>query len=163
MDTINVHRENGNALPPPPALEINDLPTTEKCKNFQQAGGYYSLAMELNEKLEAIQVTILLTVIGEEACEVFSTFAWTRADDSAKINPALKNFEEYCQLCENAPFERYRFNSQVQELGETYDQYRTTLLKIAKGCEFQTITPNEILRDRFVFGIRDNKVKERLL
>ena len=39
----------------------------------------------------------------------------------------------------------------------------TALLKLADGCEFQTITPNEILRDRLVFGIKDNKVRERLL
>ena len=105
----------------------------------------------------------LLTVIGEEAREVFSTFAWTTADDSAKIMPVLKKFEEYCQPCKNVPFERYRFNRRVQEPGETYDQYRTALLKIAEGCEFQMITQDEILRDRLVFGIRDNKAKERLL
>ena len=102
----------------------------------------------------------MLTVIGEEAREVFSTFA---ADDSAKINSVQKKFEEYCQPCKKVPFERYRFNCRVQESGETYNQYRTALLKIAEGCEFQMITPNEILRDRLVFGIRDNKVREMLL
>ena len=52
----------------------------------------------------------------------------------------------------------------MQETGETYDQYRTALRKLAEGCEFQTITPEEILRDRLVFGIRDNnKIRERLL
>ena len=71
--------------------------------------------------------------------------------------------EEYCQPCKNVPSERYRFNCRVQEPGETYNQYRTALLKIAEGCEFQTITHNEILRDRLVFGIRDNKARERLL
>lgn len=30
-------------------------------------------------------------------------------------------------------------------------------------AQFQTITPDEILTDRLVFGIRDNKVRERLL
>ena len=150
-------------LPPPPALEIHDLQAAEKWKKFKRAWDSYSLATELNEKSEAIQVATLLTVIGEEAREVFSTFAWTTADDSAKIMPVLKKFEEYCQPCKNVPFERYRFNRRVQEPGETYDQYRTALLKIAEGCEFQTITPDEILRDRLVFGIRDNKARERLL
>ena len=61
------------------------------------------------------------------------------------------------------PFERYRFNRRVQEPGETYDQYRTALLKLAEGCDFQTITPKEIVRDRLVFGIKDSKTRERLL
>ena len=34
---------------------------------------------------------------------------------------------------------------------------------VAEGCEYTTITPDEILRDRLVFGIRDAKVRERLL
>ena len=95
---------------------------------------------------------------------MFSTFSgWAAEGDDAKINPVLGKFEEYCQPQKNVPFERYRFNRRVQEAGETYDQYRTALLKLAEGCEFQTITPKEILRDRLVFGIRDNKAKERLL
>ena len=44
-----------------------------------------------------------------------------------------------------------------------YDQYRTALRKIADGCEFDKITPDQILRDRLVFGIRDAKARERLL
>ena len=51
----------------------------------------------------------------------------------------------------------------MQEPGETYDQYRTALRKLADSCNFEEITPEEILRDRLVFGIRDNKVRERLL
>ena len=41
--------------------------------------------------------------------------------------------------------------------------YRTALHKLAEGCDFQTITPDEILRDRLVFGVKDAKVRERLL
>jgi hypothetical protein len=56
-------------------------------------------------------------------------------------------------------FERYRFNKRMQEAGETCDQYLTAAQrKLTEGCEFHTITPEEILRDRLVFGIRDNKI-----
>ena len=122
------------------------------------------MATELTVKTEAIQVATLLTVIGEEAREVFSTFNdWARAGDETKIEPVLQKFEQYCEPHRNVPFERYRFNRRVQEAGETYDQYRTALLKLAAGCDFQTISPNEILRDRLVFGVSDAKVRERLL
>ena len=66
-------------LPSPPALEIHNLQAAEKWKKFKRPWDSYSLAMELNEKSEAIQVATLLTVIREEAREVFSTFAWTTA------------------------------------------------------------------------------------
>ena len=51
----------------------------------------------------------------------------------------------------------------MQESGEPYEQYKTALRKLSEACEFDTITPNEILRDRLIFGIHDTKVRERLL
>ena len=115
-------------------------------------------------KLEAVQVATLLTVIGEEAREVFSTFSdWAAEGDDAKIAPVIDKFEQYCLPRKNIPFERYCFYRRTQEPGETYDQYRTALMKIAENCDFDTITPREILRDRLVFGIRDAKTRERLL
>ena len=151
-------------LPPPPALEIHDPLVAEKWKRFKRAWTNYVLAIELDKKPEAVQVATLLTVIGEEAREVFSTFGdWAEDGGETKIVPVLDKFDSYCEPRKNLPFERYRFNRRVQEPGETYDQYRTALRKIAGGCEFATITPDEILRDRLVFGIRDSKVRERLL
>ena len=106
----------------------------------------------------------MLTVVGEEAREVFSTFAgWEHEGDSKKIGPVLAKFEAYCEPRKNIPFERYRFNRRCQEPGESYDQYRTSLRKLAGGCDFESITPDEVLRDRLVFGIRDSKTRERLL
>ena len=153
----------GYSLPPPTPLEIHDPQAADKWKRFRLAWDNYSLATELSEKDQAIQVATLLTVIGEEAREVFSTFKFTTAGNEAKIKPVLDKFEAYCQPRKNIPFERYRFNRRMQEAGESYDQYSTALRKIAAGCEFTDITPDEILRDRLVFGIRDNKVRERLL
>ena len=51
----------------------------------------------------------------------------------------------------------------MQEPGESYDHYRTALLKLTEGCGFETITPDEILRDRLVFGIKDQHAREKLL
>ena len=111
------------SLPPPPALEIHDPQAAEKWKKFKLAWVNYALATELNTKSEPVQVATLLTVIGEEAREVFSTFVWTTDGDSAKIKPVLDKFATYCQPRKNIPFERYRFNRRMQEPGESYDQH----------------------------------------
>lgn len=122
----------------------------------------YSLATESNEKSEAIQVATLLTMIGEEERDVYSTFDWSDERNKSKIEPVGQQFTDYCQPQKNAPFERYCFNKQAQEASESYDQYKTALRKLAEGCEFHTITPEEILRNRLIFIIRDVKVQERL-
>ena len=80
-----------------------------------------------------------------------------------RIKPVLQRSAAYCEPRKNVPFERYKFNKRVQEAGEQYEQYKTALLKLAETCDFETITQNDILRDGLIFGICDNKVRDRLL
>ena len=136
---------SGYPLPPPPPLDIHGTQAADNWKKFKRAWTNFSLAIELNKKPEPVQVTTLLTVIGEEAREVFATFTgWAEEGDDAKIVPVLGKFAAYCEPRKSVPFERYRFNKRAQEPGESYEQYRTTLRKLSESCEFQSITPDEI-------------------
>ena len=154
---------SGYSLPPPPPLEIHGTNASEKWKKFYRTWSSYIVATELNKKSEAVQVATLLTVIGEEAQEVFATFTWEAEGDDAKLGIVIDKFKSYCEPRKNIPFERYHFNLRAQEPGESYDQYRTALRMLADSCAFQSITPDKILRDRLVFGIQDDKIRERLL
>lgn len=60
-------------------------------------------------------------------------------------------------------YERYRFNNCKQEPGESIAAYLTELRTVAKNCQHEDVTPEEILHDRIVLGIRDDKMRERLL
>ena len=73
---------SGYALPPPAPLEIHDSNAAEKWKRFLLAWTNYALATELNKKSGAVQVATLLTVIGEDARELYSTFTL----DEGEIN-----------------------------------------------------------------------------
>ena len=121
----------------------------------------YSLTTELNKKAQPVQVATLMTVIGEDAREVCSTFTdWAEEGDNQKIAPVLKKEGEYCKPCKNIPFERYHFNRRVQDPGR---DLRSVSYSTAKASNFEAINSEEILRDHLLFGIRDNKVRERLL
>ena len=65
---------SGYALPPPSPLDIHGAQAADNWKKFKRAWTNYALAMELNKKAETVQVATLLTVIGEDAREVFATF-----------------------------------------------------------------------------------------
>ncbi|EDO27292.1 predicted protein [Nematostella vectensis] len=91
---------SGYVLPPPAPLEIHNSNAADKWKRFVLAWKNYSLATGLNEKAEAVQVATLLTVIGEEAREVYSTFTLTEGETD-KIEPVIKKFAEYCQPRKN--------------------------------------------------------------
>ena len=95
-------------MPPPTPLDIHDQNAAERWKKFNLAWNSYSLATELNKKSEKVQVATLLTVIGEEARDVYSTFTdWADEGDQDKIAPVLQKFAEYCQPRKNVPFVRY--------------------------------------------------------
>ena len=95
---------------------IHDQNAAERWKKFKLAWNSYSLATELNKKSEKVQVATLLTFIGEEARDVYSTFTdWADEGDQDKIAPVLRKFAEYCQPRKNVPFERYRFNRHGKE------------------------------------------------
>ncbi|KAL9953064.1 hypothetical protein ACROYT_G040417 [Oculina patagonica] len=102
---------SGFSLPPPTPLEIHDQNTAEKWKKVNLAWNSYLLDMELNKKLEKVQAAALLTVLGEEAGDVYSTFTdWAEEEDQDKIAPVLQKFAEYCQPRKNVLFERYQLN-----------------------------------------------------
>ena len=56
-----------------------------------------------------------------------------------------------------------RFQWRNQEAGETGSHYLTELRHAAESCDFANITTSHILGDRFVYGMRASKVRERLL
>ena len=120
---VNRHMASRYNLPPPGPLEIHGVNAAERWKKFKRVWNNYSIAIEVNTKSEQVQVATLLTVIGEEAREVFATFAWESEGDEKKIATVLDKFGAYCQLRRNIPFERYRFNRRTQEPGESYEQY----------------------------------------
>ena len=152
-------------LPWPPPLDIHDSNAAEKWKEFElKLGRIYSIAMKLHQEPEAVQVATLLSVVGAEVRKVFAMFTdWVSDTYQNKIQPVLQKFAVYYQPL-NVPFERYKFYSRMQESGESYDHYQTTLRQLVERCEFESITPNQILRDKLVFGIfHDSKVREKLL
>ena len=95
---------------------IPQTPQRNAGKKFLLAWENYALATELTKKAEGVQVATLLTVIGEEAREVYATLNdWENDGDEKKIKPVLKKFGEYCEPRKNVPFERFKFNRRVQE------------------------------------------------
>ena len=85
---------------------------------------------------------------------------WASDTDQNKIQPVLQKFTAYCQPLKNVPFERYKFYSRMQESGESYDHYQTALRQLVERFEFESITPNQILHDKLVFGIRNTMVQQ---
>ena len=150
-------------IPPPKPLNINDKSASSLSKSWRKTWTRFDVATGINEAAEKKRVCTLLSVIGGDAVKVFETFQYGEGESDERLADVLKKFEEHCNPRQNTIYERYRFQCRNQEAGETGSQYLTELRHAAESCDFANITTSPIIRNRFVHGMRDSKVRERLL
>jgi len=144
----------------PSALSF-DSNTLENWRRFRQQFNIYITASGSEKKDDAVKIAILLNFAGEDAIEVFYTFQFAEGDEK-KLNKVLEQFEQYCNPRTNVVFERHQFWQITQKDSETMDQFVTRLKNKVKTCEYSSPV-DDMVRDKFVFSIRDLQVKERLL
>ena len=139
-------------LPPPKGLVMDDNVATN-WKARKKVWSRYETATGISKQEPLVRVSTLLSVIGEDATKAFDAFEWGEDKDETKIEHVLAKFDKYCEPRTQVIYERYRFNNRKEEPGESIAVYLTELRTIAKNCQHEDITPEEILRDRLVLGI----------
>ena len=77
-------------------------------------------------------------------------------------------FQTYCELRKNILYECHGFWSLQQLEGESIDRYLTRFKIKVEACEYNkedwpAAVRLEMLQDKFVFGLHDDSLKERLL
>jgi hypothetical protein len=145
----------------PKQLSLREGNVAENWRKFRSSWNNFDIAAGYSKKDEAVRVALLLSVIEEESVELFETFKWSDPANKAKILPVLDKFEAYCKPKASELFETYRFLSRKQEQGEPIDAYVTALRTLSEGCGFAD--KERRIRDQVVLGIRDDRVRERLL
>lgn len=65
---------------------------------------------------------IRLTVIGDEAFDVYNAFSWESDEDKVKMDKVLEQFEKFCEPRKIIICEWYLFFSRGQESGESTDK-----------------------------------------
>ena len=148
-------------LDPPKALQM-DGDLAENWKRFKQRFDLYLEATGASEKEDKTQACLFLHVIGDDALDIYNNFKFDTAGDNVKLDKIKKKFDEYCNPKKNQTFERHKFFTCVQKADENIDSYVNELRTKAKTCEFGDLT-DSLIRDRIVCGIRDSRVRDRLL
>ncbi|XP_062603293.1 uncharacterized protein K02A2.6-like [Saccostrea cucullata] len=144
---------------PPPIMDWSSSNLREAWKKFEQHVKLI-FAGPLKEKNEEEQVSYLLLWIGEKGRDIYNTFPAFSNDDMKKLQPHYDRFLRYVQPKLNPIFARYKFNNEVQGTN-TFDQFVTKLKLLARDCNFSDA--EEMIRDRIVFGIQSEKIREKLI
>ncbi|KAJ8981588.1 hypothetical protein NQ317_002616 [Molorchus minor] len=144
----------------PATLDLNGN-LSENWRRFKQNYSFFMKASEKDSKSSDIKASILLSLAGEEAVELFNTFGLSEAD-SLEEEKILDAFEAYCNPKKNVVYERYKFYKRDQLEGENFEQFLAEIKKLSQSCEFKVLL-DEMIRDRIVIEINDENLQERML
>ena len=134
----------------------------QRWTRWEKAFRTYFQAAEYKKKPKETQVAILLNTAGVEAQEIHEQFHFEDAEEAKDINKVVEKFREYCNPRKNTVYERYKFWCRDQIGEELVDKWVKDLRTVAVNCEFGE-QEDSLIRDKIVFGVRDNRTKERML
>ena len=146
----------------PQAISFGAADLAHEWRKWRKQFELYFQAAELSKKAKATQVAILLNVAGTEAQEIYDAFVFTAGDEGPAVGDVSNKFDDYCNPRKNEVFERHQFWSRDRHEDETIDRWLTELRTKAATYGFGD-QKDELTRDKIVFGVRDGRVKERLL
>lgn len=152
---------------PPPELCLSGN-VSNNWKKWRQKFEIYLKASKTFLEPEDVQVATLLSFIGDQGLEAFNNFKFNLESDKNKLKVVIDKFEKYCTPLHNVAFDRFRFFQIMQKEGQTFEQFLTEAKTAAGKCEFNMESAFEsredsLVRDRVIFGIRDEHLQERLL
>lgn len=106
------------------------------------------------------QVNALIYTMGEQAEEILVSLHLT-PEEASDYETVKRRLDAHFVARRNIIFERAKFNQRQQETGESVDNFHTTLHCLAEHCGYGTLH-DEMVRDRFVVGLKDKRLSEQL-
>ena len=137
-------------------------------RDFAEQLQWFLEGTESTEKGDKVKIGIMLSYAGKEAQEIYKTLPWAADGDAIKFTKVCEASQNYCSPHKNIIYERYTFWSLQQNEGESIDAYLMRLKVKIDMCEYTkegwpASVRQELIRDKFVFGLTDDSLKERLL
>ena len=120
----------------------------------------YREVSELFLKEPQYQVSTLIYLMGEEAEQLLLSLQLTDTE-LQNFDTVIAKITQFYTPKVNIIYERAKFNSRIQQEGESIDTFVADLHHLAKSCKFGSLQ-DELVRDRIVIGILDKKLSEQL-
>ena len=115
---------------------------------------------KIHTEADDIKISNLIYYLGSRAEEILATFTWGEGERT-RYDAVRQKYEDYFMVARNIIIERAVFNARCQMLTETVDDYITDLYSLAQTLKYGNMK-EELIRDRIVVGIRDEKLSQKL-
>lgn len=142
--------------------------------NFKAYEDRIKQFMIVNSIEDAKKTALFITVMGADVYEVLVSLSVPALPSTLSFNQILKKLNAHFKPQINKRAERYKFSKMVQESGEVISDFVVRLKAAAQLCEFgdfltgegeafKIATLENALIDRFIAGLSDDRIQQKLL
>lgn len=147
-----------NQIPIPEPMSLRgDI--VENWRYFKKRWNNYVVSTGLVEKKDNVKLATFYSVIGREGNEIADNLI---VADPNQVDSVIEALSDHFEPQKNVIFDRYKFNSAMQEAEENTETYVNRLRKLVSRCDYGTLT-DELIRDKLVIGTKEKKGRDRLL
>ena len=132
----------------------------EEWMHYVERMRHYFTANDVKSKEK--QLSIFLSVCGAHTYKLISSLVAPKKPGDCELDELLKLVSAHKNPQPSFIVQRYKFNSRIRKHGETISDYVAELRHIAEHCKYGT-SLEDMLRDRLVCGVQDEKIQRRLL
>ena len=118
-------------IPLPPKLETKRN-LAENWKIWKQIWESYEIVSNLVKQEDIYRVATFITCIGANALEIYNGLLFESEAHRKNMAKIMELMEKHCIGTTNVTYERYKFNNQNQEQGESIDTYVSHLRTIRR-------------------------------
>ena len=132
-------------------------------KRFRDQFEIVRIAKKYAETEEEEQIANLLLLMGPDSVPIYNQFNFHATEEGRTriLANVLNMFTRHFEPVRNVIFERSIFNSMTQG-SKPIHQFITELQSQADCCDYGGMR-DELIRDRIVVGVEDNKLREYLI
>ena len=139
-------------------IEPNDEKATKQWRHCYMTFGNFLRSID-GENQNLNEIDVLTNFVSSEVYELFC--------DAYTYDAAIAILKRTYDKQPNEIFAHHKLSTPKQQNGETLDSFVQPLQSLSKDCQIREVSSNEYreeaVRDAFVNGLRDSKIRQRLL
>ena len=102
-------------------------------KKFKRLWTNYEIASRLPTQSSDLPTATLLTYIGPDILEIYDGLPFENEEEKTNIDKVIDFLDAYFIGETNEIYEAYLFNQRVQEVGESFDSFLTSVRSLARN------------------------------
>ncbi|KAL1426100.1 hypothetical protein MTO96_018573 [Rhipicephalus appendiculatus] len=143
-------------LQPPQAFSF----IAEQWSAWKRRWERFRTASGLHHQPDTDQINSLIYIMGDKAEDVLTALCLTTAN-AKKYAKVIEAFDSHFVVKKNITYERALFNRRIQDEGEAMTDFITALRTLVERCDYGDLK-DELIRDKIVVGMRDQKLSTKL-